>query len=48
MANAIYHELADHLDALPGGFPRTADGVELRILERLFSVTEIHKKGACR
>ncbi len=36
----IYHELARHLDNLPGGFPPTDTGVELRILRRLFSPAE--------
>ncbi|MCF8030493.1 MAG: 4Fe-4S binding protein [Desulfohalobiaceae bacterium] len=35
-----YEKLAQHLDHLPGGFPRTESGVELRILERLFSPEE--------
>ncbi|MCG6893269.1 MAG: 4Fe-4S binding protein [Desulfobacteraceae bacterium] len=34
---ALYRKLADHLDSLPGGFPPTKSGVELRILRRLFS-----------
>jgi hypothetical protein len=29
--------LAEHLDNLPGGFPRTESGVEMRILRRLFT-----------
>jgi len=33
----IYRQLALHLDRLPGGFPATDSGVELRILRRLFS-----------
>jgi len=33
----IYILLAQHLDSLPGGFPSTDSGVELRILRRLFS-----------
>lgn len=32
-----YKRLAHHLDGLPGGFPATDDGVELRILKRLFT-----------
>lgn len=36
----IYEALAYHLDALPGGFPRTESGVELRILQRLFTPEE--------
>jgi ferredoxin len=37
MAKDIYHRLAQHLDELPGGFPSTESGVELRILQRLFT-----------
>jgi Na+-translocating ferredoxin:NAD+ oxidoreductase subunit B len=33
----IYQSLADHLDRLPEGFPKTPTGVELRILRRLFT-----------
>jgi H+/Na+-translocating ferredoxin:NAD+ oxidoreductase subunit B len=33
----IYQRLAQHLDNLPGGFPPTESGVELRILKRLFT-----------
>jgi electron transport complex protein RnfB len=35
-----YKALATHLDNLPGGFPPTQSGVELRILKRLFSLQE--------
>ena len=35
-----YKLLAEHLDQLPNGFPPTADGVELRLLARLFSPEE--------
>jgi Pyruvate/2-oxoacid:ferredoxin oxidoreductase delta subunit len=37
MDTDIYQKLARHLDRLPGGFPATQTGVELRILRRLFS-----------
>ncbi len=37
MAANIYERLAEHLDNLPGGFPRTESGVEMRILRRLFT-----------
>jgi len=37
MATDIYERLAKHLDDLPGGFPRTKSGVEIRILRRLFT-----------
>ncbi len=40
MTADIYKRLATHLDNLPGGFPPTESGVELRILRRLFSVDE--------
>jgi electron transport complex protein RnfB len=40
MAKDIYERLAKHLDNLPGGFPSTESGVELRILRRLFSPEE--------
>jgi Na+-translocating ferredoxin:NAD+ oxidoreductase RNF subunit RnfB len=36
----IYRALAQHLDDLPGGFPSTESGVELRILRRLFTPEE--------
>ena len=36
----VYENLAKHLDNLPGGFPATDSGVELRILKRLFSNQE--------
>jgi len=36
----IYTQLALYLDSLPAGFPPTEDGVELKILEKLFSKEE--------
>ena len=36
----IYKQLATHLDHLPGGFPSTDSGVEIKILKRLFSEQE--------
>jgi len=36
----LYQKLARHLDGLPGGFPPTQSGVELRILRRLFAEDE--------
>ncbi len=41
----IYEKLADHLNRLPAGFPRTPSGVEMRILRKLFSPDEA--KIAC-
>ncbi|MGD8915463.1 MAG: 4Fe-4S dicluster domain-containing protein [Syntrophobacterales bacterium] len=40
MSEDIYRALAQHLDDLPGGFPSTESGVELRILRRLFTPEE--------
>lgn len=40
MAEEIYKKLAKHLDDLPGGFPTTKSGVELRILRQLFTPEE--------
>jgi ferredoxin len=37
MANDVYQRLAQYLDDLPAGFPPTESGVELRILQRLFT-----------
>jgi len=39
-ATDIYKKMARHLDNLPGGFPSTESGVELRILKRLFTPEE--------
>jgi len=33
----VYEKLADHLNRLPEGYPRTPTGVEIRILRRLFT-----------
>lgn len=40
MPDDVYKRLARHLDNLPGGFPETESGVELRILRRLFTEEE--------
>ena len=40
MTEGIFRKLAKHLDNLPGGFPPTESGVELRILQRLFTPEE--------
>lgn len=37
MAKDVYEALATHLDNLPAGFARTENGVEMRILRRLFT-----------
>ncbi|MBN1106829.1 MAG: 4Fe-4S dicluster domain-containing protein [Deltaproteobacteria bacterium] len=40
MSQEVYQRLARHLDGLPGGFPSTESGVEIRILRRLFTEDE--------
>ncbi len=42
MSQQIYQQLAQHLDNLPGGFPATESGVELRILKKLFTPEDAH------
>lgn len=37
MTADVYGKLADYLDQLPSGFPRTEGGAEMRILHKLFS-----------
>ncbi|RJR25551.1 MAG: 4Fe-4S dicluster domain-containing protein [Desulfobacteraceae bacterium] len=36
----VYQRLRAHLDSLPGGYPATESGVEIRILKRLFKPDE--------
>jgi len=40
MTDQVYKQLAEALDRLPNGFPRTPSGVELRLLEKIFSPDE--------
>ncbi|MFP3853879.1 MAG: 4Fe-4S dicluster domain-containing protein [Anaerolineales bacterium] len=40
MSSDVYTQLARFLDQLPGGYPATEDGLELRILQRLFTPEE--------
>lgn len=40
MSDPVYRRLARVLDTLPNGFPATEDGLELRILERIFTPEE--------
>ncbi len=35
--NKNYEKLANELDRIPNGFPRTRSGVELKLLARLFT-----------
>lgn len=37
---SVYKKLAEYLDSTPNGFPATESGVELKILEKLFSEEE--------
>jgi ferredoxin len=39
-AENVYRRLQQHLDRMPIGFPATESGVELRLLERLFTTEE--------
>ena len=40
MTDEIYSRLADALDRLPNGFPRTPGSVELRILRKIFPIED--------
>jgi Na+-translocating ferredoxin:NAD+ oxidoreductase subunit B len=40
MSTDVYEKLAQHLDNLPAGYPRTETGVEMRILRQLFTPAE--------
>src|SRR5512136_1760424 len=40
MADDIYDQLADALDKLPNGFPRTPSNVEVRILKKIIAPEE--------
>jgi electron transport complex protein RnfB len=44
----VYQYLARHLDNLPGGFPATETGVEIRILKRLFTAKEAEIAASLR
>jgi electron transport complex protein RnfB len=45
MTQEVYERLADALDQLPNGFPRTSSGVELKILKKIFSPEEAELAG---
>jgi electron transport complex protein RnfB len=36
MSDDIYNRLAKVLDALPNGFPATEDGLEIKLLKKIF------------
>jgi len=40
MTDEIYRQLAQRLDAIPNGYPATQSGVELRLLEKMFTPQE--------
>jgi Na+-translocating ferredoxin:NAD+ oxidoreductase subunit B len=40
MSDHVFEQLADALDKLPNGFPRTPSGVEIKILKKIFSPEE--------
>jgi electron transport complex protein RnfB len=40
MDTELYRRLAERLDAIPNGFPKTASGVELRLLAKIFTAEE--------
>ncbi len=40
MSDAVYSKLAAILDTMPNGFPRTPDGLELRLLKKIFTLDE--------
>lgn len=40
MKSDVYGQLADELDRIPNGFPRTESGVELKLLAKLFTEEE--------
>lgn len=45
MSSDVYERLAQKLDALPNGYPRTKSGVELKVLQKIF--TEEEAEVAC-
>jgi len=40
MADGVYLELREFMDGLPGGYPTTDSGVEIKILQKLFTPEE--------
>ncbi len=40
MSEAVYHQLADLLDTLPNGFPKTESGLEIKLLQKMFEPDE--------
>jgi hypothetical protein len=48
MSADVYERLAQKLDALPNGYPRTESGVELRILEKIFNARTDRREAGAR
>ena len=48
MRDDIYELLAEALDRLPNGFPRTSSGIEIEILKRIFSPEEAYVASQLR
>jgi Na+-translocating ferredoxin:NAD+ oxidoreductase subunit B len=40
MSDSVYYQLRDILDKMPNGFPSTEDGLEIRILKKIFTPEE--------
>jgi hypothetical protein len=38
MIDEAYHKLAKVLDTLPNGFPATKNGIEIKILKKIFTL----------
>ena len=45
MSQDIYGRLANAMDALPNRYPRTASGVEIKIIKRVFTPEEVELAG---
>ena len=37
MSQDVYSRLREFMDSLPGGYPATPTGVEIKLLEKLFT-----------
>ena len=48
MDENLYRRLAERLDAIPNGFPSTESGVELRLLEKIFTPEEANLGAVMR
>ena len=44
MEGDVFDRLAEALDRLPNGFPRTPSNVEIKILRKIFTVHISYKK----